>query len=110
MDKEERSKKLVEIISDGEKLAVLNGAASKEELQESLKQYGVELAEEEVDSFINEMNQLAREGEELDASSLEAVSGGAGITGWTVITTAYSWGKDWIKAGWNVGKWAASKF
>lgn len=95
----EKIELLNKLVDNAEFMAAYHNVESKSDLQKLFAQYGVELACEEIDVFVNA---LTAGNDELDEHSLESVSGGIGpekIFGW-----AWSIVKKTGKWAWEKGK------
>jgi predicted ribosomally synthesized peptide with nif11-like leader len=102
MNGEEMKNKLEALVGNEAFLADLQKAESKDDLQNVMKKYGVELTKEEVDAFASEIEKILSS-EEMQDNDLEQVSGGV-IGPWQIITFTYSVGKDFWKKCWSWGK------
>ncbi len=102
MKEQERVKKLEEILADQEFVKKLLGIETAEEVQQALKEKGVELSLEEINEIHKQIIQQLESGEELDKEQLKNVAGGGVIrtgvslvrkflstaAGWTLTTSA----------------------
>ena len=83
-------------------IADLKSAESKNDLQNVLAKYGIDLTREETDVFASEIEKILT-GREVSEAELEQVSGGV-AAGWIIITQAIDWGKEIWKKCWSWGK------
>ena len=79
MTEQERVKKLEEILADQEFVKKLLGIETAEEVQQALKEKGVELSLEEINEIHRQIIQQLESGEELDKEQLKNVAGGCGV-------------------------------
>lgn len=82
----EKSKKLEELLNNEGFLQEIGNAESKEAVQKTFGNYGLDLTRDEVDAIL-EISKVAAEKGELDEKSLTNVSGGwGGAPGWIIGT------------------------
>ena len=103
MKAEELKTKLEGLAENEAFIADLKKVESKDDLQEALAKYGIDLTKEETDAFAADVEKIM-ENDEISEDSLEQVSGGAGVSPFDIFKTVVSWGKDIWKKCWGWGK------
>ena len=105
MNAQEKSQKLAEILNDEAIMTQIANADTKEDMQVVFADNGIDMAMEEVDTFIQIMNSN-NEGE-VSENELDTVSGGKVDSDW-IFSQAIKGIKKVAKACWNAGKWFAN--
>lgn len=103
MKDEELKKKLEELAENEEIISELRQVESKDDLQKTLNKFGIDFSREEIDCFAEGIEKILSS-DEMYENELEQVSGGFAISGFTIISSAISWGKSIWKAAWKLGK------
>lgn len=106
MNENEKSLKLEQLLNDTEFVTMLGSSADAEEMKKIFADKGLELTTEEVNAFTDMMDNAGEA--ELDETSLEEVSGGAGAPKW-LWKLAKRCLVESVKKAWETGRMAAGK-
>ena len=106
-DYKQTVEKLSSILGSEEIMTKISNAVSIEEMQECFAENGVVLTQEEVNAFVDFMNNTEKD--TLSLEDLDLVSGGVVETVSAVQIFSWAWAgtKKVAKWCWNAGRWAA---
>lgn len=102
MTNQEKNVLLEQLAENEAFLSAFAKVESKDQLQELLKNNGLELTCEEVDAFVAKLDEAV--GGELNEENLDDVAGGLAITAGTIFTVSYKAIKKVGKVAWKLGK------
>lgn len=106
MTNKEMLVKLTAIMENEAVFQTVCNAETQEEMQAIFARNGLEMTLEEIDMFIDTMNEMCAS--EVEEDDLENVVGGSGVSALWVFSKAWKYTKKIAKACWKAGRWFAN--